>query len=116
MMKIFQDVFFKDCVVKLGSIYILLVMLGFIFLEYRSGQGMSWANGFVFAIHDKIAFSIFSLILIVFSYGFYSWIKTFFRFVFMVQISIRIKILRIFYLVAVPIIARLIVSEIFALF
>jgi multisubunit Na+/H+ antiporter MnhG subunit len=77
---------------------------------------MSWANGFVFATHDKIAFSIFSLILIVFSYGFYSWIKAFFRFVFMVQISIRIKILRVFYLVTAPIIARLIVSEIFALF
>ena len=116
MKKLIQDAFFKECVVKLGSIYILLVVLGYIFFEYRSGQGMSWANGFVFAIHDKIAFSIFSLILIVFSYGLYSWIKAFFRFVFMVQISIRIKILRVFYLVTAPIIARLIVSEIFALF
>jgi len=116
MKKLFQGTFFKECVIKLGSIYILLVVLGYIFLEYRSGQGMSWANGFVFATHDKIAFSIFSLILIVFSYGFYSWIKAFFRFVFMVQISIRIKILRVFYLATAPIIARLIVSEIFALF
>ena len=116
MKKLLQDAFFKECVVKLGSIYILLVVLGYIFFEYRSGQSMSWANGLVFATHDKIAFSIFSLILIVFSYGFYSWIKAFFRFVFMVQISIRIKILRVFYLVTAPIIARLIVSEIFALF
>ena len=116
MKKLLQDAFFKECVIKLGSIYILLVILSFIFLDYRSSQGMPWANGFVFATHDKIAFSIFSLILIVFSYGFYSWIKAFFRFVFMVQISIRIKILRVFYLVTAPIIARLIVSEIFALF
>ena len=116
MKKLLQDAFFKECVVKLGSIYILLVVLGYIFFEYQSGQGMSWANGFVFATHDKIAFSIFSLILIVFSYGFYSWIKAFFRFVFMLQISIRIMILRVFYLVTAPIIARLIVSEIFALF
>ena len=116
MKKLFQNEFFKECVIKLGSIYILLVILGFIFLEYRSSQGMSWANGLVFATHDKIAFAIFSLILVVFTYGFYSWIKAFFRFVFMVQISIRIKILRVFYLVTAPIIARLIVSEIFALF
>jgi hypothetical protein len=62
MKKLFQDAFFKECVIKLGSIYILLVILGFIFLEYRSSQGMSWANGLVFATHDKIAFAIFSLI------------------------------------------------------
>ena len=116
MKKLYHNAFFKECVIKLGSIYILLVILGFIFLEYRSSQGMSWANGLVFATHDKIAFAIFSLILVVFTYGFYSWIKAFFRFVFMVQISIRIKMLRIFYLVAAPIISRLIVSEIFALF
>ena len=116
MKKLFQNEFFKECVIKLGSIYILLVILSFIFLEYRSSQGMSWANGFVFATHDKIAFAIFSLISVVFTYGFYSWIKAFFRFVFMVQISIRIKILRVFYLATAPIIARLIVSEIFALF
>ena len=116
MKKLFQNEFFKECVIKLCSIYILLVILSFIFLEYRSSQGMSWANGFVFATHDKIAFEIFSLILISFSYGFYSWIKAFFRFVFMVQIPIRIKIMRVFYLVSAPIIARLMVSEIFALF
>ena len=116
MKKLFQDAFFKECVVKLGSIYILLVVLGYIFLEYRSGQGMSWANGFVFATHDKFSLAIFILILITFFYGFYSWIKAFFRFVFMVQISIRIKMIRVFYLVIAPIIARLIVSEIFALF
>jgi hypothetical protein len=116
MKKLFQDAFFRECVMKLGSIYIVLVILGFVFFEYRSSQGMSWANGLVFATHDKIAFAIFSLISVVFTYGFYSWIKAFFRFVFIVQISIRIKILRIFYLVAAPIIARLIVSEIFALF
>ena len=116
MEKIFRAAFFKECVIKLGSIYILLVIVSFIFLEYRSSQGMSWANGLVFATHDKIAFAIFSLISVVFTYGFYFWIKAFFRFVFIVQISIRIKILRIFYLVAAPIIARLIVSEIFALF
>ena len=116
MEKMFEATFFKECVIKLGSIYVLIVILSFIFLEYRSSQGMSWANSFVFATHDKISFSIFSLILIVFSYGFYSWIKAFFRFVFMVQIPIRIKIMRVFYLVSAPIIARLIVSEIFALF
>jgi len=116
MKKLLQDAFFKECVVKLGSIYILLVVLSYIFLEYRSGQGMSWANGFVFATHDKIAFAIFSLISVVFTYGFYSWIKAFFRFVFIVQILIRIKIMRVFYLVSAPIIARLMVSEIFALF
>ena len=116
MKKLFQNEFFKECVIKLGSIYILLVILSFIFLEYRSSQGMSWANGFVFATHDKIAFAIFSLISVVFTYGFYSWIKAFFRFVFIVQILIRIKIMRVFYLVSAPIIARLMVSEIFALF
>ena len=116
MKKLFQNAFFKECVIKLGSIYILLVIVSFIFLEYRSSQGMSWVNGLVFATHDKIAFAIFSLILITFSYGFYSWIKAFFRFVFMVQIPIRIKIMRVFYLVSAPIIARLMVSEIFALF
>ena len=116
MEKIFRAAFFKECVIKLGSIYIFLFILGFILLEYRSSLGMSWANGFVFATHDKISFAIFSLIFVTFSYGLYSWIKAFFRFVFMVQISIRIKILRVFYLVTAPIIARLIVSEIFALF
>ena len=116
MKKLFQDAFFRECVVKLGSVFVLLVVLGFIFLEYRSSQSMTWANGFVFATHDKFSLAIFILILITFFYGFYSWIKAFFRFVFMVQISIRIKILRVFYLVTAPIIARLIVSEIFALF
>ena len=116
MIKLFQGAFFEECVIKLGSIYILLVILSFIFLEYRSSQGMSWANGFVFATHDKISFAIFSLILVVLSYGFYSWIKAFFRFVFMIQISIRMKIIRLLYLVTAPIIARLIVSEIFSFF
>ena len=64
MKKLFQNAFFKECVIKLGSIYILLVILSFIFLEYRSSQAMSWANGFVFATHDKIAFVIFSLIFL----------------------------------------------------
>ena len=115
MKKLFQDTFFKECVVKLGSIYILLVVLGYIFLDYRSGQGMSWANGIVFATHDKIAFSIFSLILIVFSFGFYSWVKAFFRFVFMVKISMTLKFIHAIYLVTAPIIITLIVSELFAL-
>ena len=115
MKKLLQDAFFKECVVKLGSIYILLVVLGYIFFQYRSGQGMSRANGFVFATHDKIAFAIFSLILITFSYGFYSWIKAIFSFVFLVQLSIRIKAIRVVYLLTAPIIARLIVSEIFAI-
>ena len=116
MMKIFQDAFFKYCVVKLGSIYILLVMLGFIFLEYRSGQGMSWANGLVFATYDKIAFSIFSLIFVTFICGFYLWIKAFFKFVLNTQISMAIKFLYATYLVVGPIIATLIVYEMFALF
>ena len=115
MEKIFRAAFFKECVIKLGSIYILLVIVSFIFLEYRSSQGMSWANGLVFATHDKIAFAIFSLILITFSYGFYSWIKAIFSFVFLVQLSIRIKAIRVVYLLTAPIIARLIVSEIFAI-
>ena len=115
MKKLIQDAFFKECVVKLGSIYILLVVLGYIFLDYRSGQGMSWANGIVFATHDKIAFSIFSLILIVFSFGFYSWVKAFFRFVFMVKISMTLKFIHAIYLVTAPIIITLIVYELFAL-
>ena len=115
MKKLFQDTFFKECVVKLGSIYILLVVLGYIFLEYRSGQGMSWANGFVFATHDKIAFSIFSLILIIFSYCFYTLVKAFFRFVFIVKISLILKFIHAIYLVTAPIIITLIVSELFAL-
>ena len=116
MEKIFRAAFFKECVIKLGSIYIFLFILGFILLEYRSSLGMSWANGFVFATHDKISFAIFSLIFVTFSYGLYSWIKAFFRFVFMVQIPIQLKIIRVFYLVTAQIIARLIISEIFALF
>ena len=115
MEKIFRAAFFKECVIKLGSIYILLVIVSFIFLEYRSSQGMSWVNGLVFATHDKIAFAIFSLILITFSYGFYSWIKAIFNFVFMVQLPTRIKAIRLVYLITAPIIARLIVSEIFAI-
>jgi hypothetical protein len=115
MKKLIQDAFFKECVVKLGGIYILLVVLGYICLDYRSGQGMSWANGIVFATHDKIAFSIFSLILIVFSFGFYSWVKAFFRFVFMVKISMTLKFIHAIYLVTAPIIITLIVSELFAL-
>tara|TARA_R110000764_G_scaffold151438_1_gene238895 strand:- start:3302 stop:3652 length:351 start_codon:yes stop_codon:yes gene_type:complete len=116
MKKLFQDAFFKECVIKLGSIYILLVMMAFILLEYRSSQGMSWANGLVFATHDKIAFLIFSLILVTFAYGFYCWVKAFFKFVFMIQVSIRIKIIRTIYLVTAPFIATLIVSEVFAVF
>ena len=116
MMKIFQDAFFKYCVVKLGSIYILLVMLGFIFLEYRSGQGMSWANGLVFATYDKIAFLIFSLIFVTFICGFYLWIKAFFKFVLNTQISMTLKFVHTTYLVTAPIIATLIVYEIFAIF
>ena len=116
MKKLFQDAFFRECVIKLGGVFVLLVVLGFIFLEYRSSQNMTWANGFVFATYDKISLAIFILILITFFYGFYSLIKAFFRFVFMAQISIRIKMIRVFYLVIAPIIARFIVSEIFALF
>ena len=56
MKKLLQDAFFKECVVKLGSIYILLVVLGYIFLDYRSGQGMSWANGIVFANQPDIVY------------------------------------------------------------
>ena len=77
---------------------------------------MSWANGFVFASHDKIAFAIFSLILVTFAYGFYLWEKAFFIFVFMIQASTRIKIIRTIYLITAPIIATLIVSEVFAVF
>ena len=116
MKKLFQDVFFKECIIKLGSIYILLVILGFVFLEYRTSLSMSWMNGIVFATHDKIAFLIFSLILITFAYGLYLWIKAFFKFIFKTQISIRIKIMRVIYLITAPIIARLAISEIFALF
>ena len=101
---------------KLGSIYIVLVILGFVFFEYRSSQGMSWANGLVFATHDKFSFLIFSLILITFAFGLYLWIKAFFKFIFKTQISMHIKIIRLIYLVTAPIIARLAVSEIFALF
>ena len=115
MKKLFQDAFFRECVIKLGSVFVLLVVLGFIFLEYRSSQSMTWANGFVFATHDKIAFSIFSLILIIFSYGFYSWVKAFYRFVFMVKISLILKFIHAIYLVTAPIIITLIVSELFAL-
>ncbi|MDB4080153.1 hypothetical protein N9532_04535, partial [Amylibacter sp.] len=114
MNKLFQDAFFKECVIKLGSIYILLVVLAYIFFGYRSSLGMTWANGFVFVIHDKITIAIFTLILVMFFYGFYSWIKAFFRFVFMVQLSIRMKAIRVVYLLTAPIIAVLIVSEIFA--
>ena len=116
MIKIFRDAFFKDCVVKLGSIYISLVMLGFIFLEYKKSQSMSWANGLVFATHDKISFSIFSLIFVTFICGFYLWIKAFFKFVLNTQISMAIKFLYATYLVVGPIIATLIVYEMFALF
>jgi hypothetical protein len=115
-MKLFRDTFFKDCVLKLGSIYILLVILGFIFLEYRTSQSMSWANGLVFATHDKISFSIFSLIFITFIYGFYYWIKAFFKFVLNSQISIPLKFTYTMYLVSAPIIATAIVYEIFSIF
>ena len=73
-------------------------------------------NGIIFATHDKTSFLIFSLILITFAYGLYLWIKAFFKFIFKSQTSIRIKIIRVIYLVTAPIIARLTVSEIFALF
>jgi hypothetical protein len=73
-------------------------------------------NGIIFATHDKVAFLIFSLILITCAYSLYLWIKAFFKFIFKTQKSIRIKIIRVIYLVTAPIIARLAVSEIFALF
>ena len=116
MKKLFQDAFFKECIIKLGSIYILLVILGFVFLEYRTSLSMSWMNGIIFATHDKVSFLIFSLILVTFAYGFYLWIQAFFKFIFKSQISMHIKIIRVIYLVTAPIIARLAVSEIFALF
>ena len=78
MKKLFQDAFFRECVIKLGSVYVLLVVLGFIFLEYRSSQSMTWANGFVFATHDKISFAIFILILITFFMVFILGLRHFF--------------------------------------
>ena len=88
MKNLFQNAFFKECVIKLGSIYILLFILSFIFLEYRTTLSMSWMNGLIFATHDEIAFTIFSLMFVTFSYGFYSWVKAFFKFVFKIQIWI----------------------------
>ena len=114
MKKLFQDAFFKECIIKLGSIYILLVILGFVFLEYRTSLSMSWMNGIIFATHDKISFLIFCLILVTFAYGFYCWVKAFFKFVFIIQVFIRMKIIRTIYLVTAPFIATLIVYEVFA--
>jgi len=115
MMNLFQNAFFKECVIKLGSIYIVLVILGFVFIEYRISLSMSWMNGLIFATHDKIAFTIFSLLLVTFSYGFYSWIKALLKFVLKSQISIPLKFINTIYLLLAPIVATLIVAEIYAI-
>tara|TARA_B100000767_G_scaffold262223_1_gene274662 strand:- start:608 stop:832 length:225 start_codon:yes stop_codon:yes gene_type:complete len=73
-------------------------------------------NGIIFATHDKIAFLIFSLLLVTFAYGFYLRVKAFFKFVFMIQASTRIENIRTVYLVTAPFIATLIVSEVFTVF
>ncbi len=77
---------------------------------------MSWMNSLIFATHDEIAFTIFSLIFFIFSYGFYSWLKAFFKFVFKIQISMTLKIIHTIYLVIAPIIVSLIGYELFNLF
>jgi hypothetical protein len=56
------------------------------------------------------------LILVTFAYGFYCWVKAFFKFVIIIQVFIRMKIIRTIYLVTAPFIATLIVSEVFAVF
>ena len=116
MKNLFQIAFFKECVIKLGSIYILLFILSFIFIEYRISLSMSWMNGLIFATHDEIAFTIFSLLFVTFSYGFYSWVKAFFNFVFKIQISMTLKIIHTIYLVIAPIIVSLIGYEILLYF
>jgi hypothetical protein len=112
-----KDTFFlKECVIKLGLIYISLVVMCFIYLEYRSNQGMWWMNGVIFASHDKTSVIIFILILITSIYGAYIWIRALFSIVFKIEILTKYKILYTVYLITAPIIARILTTEIFYIF
>jgi len=108
--------FFRECVIKLGLIYISLVVMCFIYLEYRSNQGMGWMNGFIFASHNKTSLIIFILILITSIYGAYIWLRAFFIVLFRIEILTKNKIICILYLIIAPIIARLLTTEIFNIF
>jgi len=70
---IIKNLFFKECVVKLGFIYLILIALNVVFLEYRTSQNMWWANIIIFAGHDKFSFFITTLMIITIIYGFYMW-------------------------------------------
>ena len=108
--------FFKECIIKLSLIYISLVVMCFIYLEYRSNQGMGWMNGVIFATHNKTSFIIFILILITLIYGAYVWIRAFFSIVFKIEILTKYKIFYTLYLITAPIIARILTTEIFYIF
>jgi len=105
--------FVKICVLKLGSIYTLLAILLFVFVEYKISQGMWWASGIMFSMSDKFALLILLSSTGVFGYGAYTWLGSINSFVLQSNYTTKARILCLAYLIIAPICAAIITSEIF---
>lgn len=105
--------FFKVCVLKLGLTYILLAVVAYTFLNFKLSYGFWWMHSVVFALSDKIAFVLFTLMVILFLYGFYSWLRAFRLFVFANDINTNSKFFSAGYLILAPILAAMITSELY---
>ena len=111
-----KNFFLKECVIKLGFIYLVLIALNFIFLEYRTSQNMWWANIIIFSGHSKLAFSITALMIITLIYGFYLWFKALLKFVVWGEDLLLLRFLYLAYLLLTPIIITIFISELFSMF
>jgi hypothetical protein len=113
---IVKNLFFKECVIKLGFIYLILIALNVVFLEYRTSQNMWWANIIIFAGHDKLSFLITTLMIITLIYGFYLWIKALLKFVIWEKSIILRRFLYVAYLFITPITLTILFSELYSIF
>ena len=111
-----KNFFLKECVIKLGFIYLVLIDLNFIFLEYRTSQNMWWGNIIIFSGHSKLAFSITALMIITLIYGFYLWVKALLKFVVWGEDLLLLRFLYLAYLLLTPIIITIFISELFSMF
>ena len=111
-----KNFFLKECVIKLGFIYLVLIALNFIFLEYRTSQNMWWANIIIFSGNSKLAFSITALMIITLIYGFYLWVKALLKFVVWCEDLLLLRFLYLAYLLLTPIIITIFISELFSMF